>query len=186
MSWELVFKGIPSLTAITGFITVFFVWRKYVYEKNRDLYIRRLNEVYAPLFGMVIKQEEVRKSFMKDYPFTKAPLISMSTEKETFSNEGYSRTNTPGIIHRDKFLEHFCKIELGLTPPELMELINRFEVLNSMLIQKEYILDDKDQLEKRLVDIEAKLIKNIVDNYYTLVKKIGIDIDFEKIYLANV
>ncbi|WP_430508298.1 hypothetical protein [Rossellomorea marisflavi] len=186
MSWELAFKGISSLTVVSGFITVFFVWRKYVYEKNRDLYIRRLNEVYAPLFGMVVKQEEVRSSFMKNVSFNEAPILSMNTEKETISKKGYSRTNTPGIIHRDKFLEHFRKIDLGLTSPELIELINRFEVLNSMLIEKEYALDGKDELTKHLVDIERKLIKNIVDDYYLHVKKIGLDVNYEKIYIANI
>lgn len=186
MDWKLIFQGITSFGVVATFIGAIFVVKKYYYEKNRDIYIRRLNEVYAPLFGMVIKQEEVRSSFMDDYAFTVAPLLSINTVKEKFSSEGYSRENTPGIIHRDNFVKHFKDIELGLASPKLLELINRFEVLNSMIIDKEYNEDNKDELEERLVDIEIELIVEIVKGYYETIEKLDIDIGFEKIYIAKV
>jgi hypothetical protein len=186
MDWKLFFQGITSVGVFATFLGAIFVVKKYYYEKNRDIYVRRLNEVYAPLFGMVIKQEEVRKSFMNNYSFTAAPLLSLNTIKEKFSKEGYSRENTPGIIHRDKFIKHFSEIEIGLTSPRLLELMNRFEVLNSMIIDKEYNADNKSQLEERLVDIEIELIVEIVNGYYDTIKKLDIDKTYEKLYIANI
>jgi hypothetical protein len=186
MDWKLFFQGITSFGVIGTIIGAIFVGKKYYYEKNRDVYIRRLNEVYAPLFGMVIKQEEVRSSFMNNYAFTEAPLLSINTVKEKFSKEGYSRENTPGIIHRDNFIKHFHDIGFGLASPKLLELINRFEVLNSMIIDKEYTADNKDELEERLVDIEMQLIIEIVEGYYQTISKLGLDVGYEKIYIAKV
>jgi hypothetical protein len=186
MDWKLFFQGVTSFGVVATFIGAIFVVKKYYYEKNRDVYIRRLNEVYAPLFGMVVKQEEVRSSFMNDYAFTAAPIISINTVKEKFSKDGYSRENIPGIIHRNNFIKHFHDIEVGLASPKLLELINRFEVLNSMIIDKEYNEDNKDDLEERLVDIEIELIVEIVQGYYNTIKKLDIDAGYEKIYIADV
>lgn len=186
VDWDLIFKGIASMSVFGVLIGAYFGGRKYYYEKNRDLYIKRLNGVYAPLFGMVIKQEEFRKSFMNDYPFTEAPLLSLNYEKTTNSKEGYKREETPGIIHRNKFIEHFNKIDYGLARPQLLELINQFEIMNYILIEKRYHVEKKDELEEKLVDIESKLLLEIVNGYYETIKKLDVDTQYEKIYLSKI
>jgi hypothetical protein len=185
MDWKLIFQGITSLGVFASFIGALVAVRKYYYEKNRDIYIRRLNEVYAPLFGMVVKQEEFRQSFMNDYPFTKAPLISLNTVKK-ISKQGYSREEVPGIIHRDKFNDCFNNIEKGLARPQLLELINKYQILDHILIEKKYNVERKDELEEKLVDIEAQLILEIVNGYYETIDKLEIDKHYKKIYLANI
>ncbi len=186
MDWKLLFQGITSIGVLVALVTAFFAAKKYYYEKNRDVFIRRLNEVYAPLFGMVVMQEEVRSSFMNDYPFTIAPILSLNTVKEKISKEGYTRENIPGIIHRNKFVEHLKNVEIGLATPKLLELINRFELLNTMVIEKEYTVENKKDLEERLVSIEMDLILEIVNGYYNTIEKLDVDSQFERIYLEKV
>jgi hypothetical protein len=63
--WDLFFKFIALGVSL---ITVLIALRKFHYEKNRDYFLKRLNEVYTPLFSLIIKQETFRDVFFRNKP----------------------------------------------------------------------------------------------------------------------
>ncbi|WP_342719325.1 hypothetical protein AAG068_11250 [Bacillus paramycoides] len=47
------------ITAVGAIISAYFGARKYFDNKNREFIERRLNEVYAPLYGLLAKQKQI-------------------------------------------------------------------------------------------------------------------------------
>ena len=77
-------------TAIGGYL-------KYRESKNREIYEKRLKEVYAPLFQLIARQELLRKIAFPNIGVEEAPIISITKrttnqklnfgEKITFTSE---------------------------------------------------------------------------------------------------
>ncbi|NOV02323.1 hypothetical protein [Paenibacillus planticolens] len=76
--WDVIFKGLTSLGVVAALITACIGVSKYRYEKNRDVYVKRLNEVYAPLYELLIKQETFRKMYFPDRSIIAEPIITLT------------------------------------------------------------------------------------------------------------
>ena len=163
------------LGAIGTLFSAIFACYKYYKEKNKELYIERINQVYGPLYLFLCTQEATREifanfsdEFKNDYSLEKAPIFELSTEK-TFNGE----ITINSLFKPDEFLNIISKSETALMSTNLMNLIGVYKVIN-------YLYDDKDESKKeyfitKLIQVERKIIKDVIDNYTICVNKIGLN-----------
>lgn len=185
-SWDLIIKAFGLLGVIGGFIGVILSIQKYLYEKNRDVFIKRLNEVYAPLYGLISKQEIMRRLYFPQVTLEEAPIITTvnrkSTQKIEFKENSDvkvtgSSSESVGILDRKQFINALNEANKGLARPNLLKLINEYEVL----VYLEETLDSEDDkwmnATSEKVKVELMLIKEIVYGYKEAVAKLGLDDD---------
>jgi hypothetical protein len=183
--WISIFQGVTSLGVIAAFITAIFAGKKYFYEKNRDIYIRRLNEVYAPLYGLIMKQEKFRELFSPDVSLETAPIITSKrrtiTHKIDLSTGTASVSAGPeatGLLDRNAFLKVLNDTNKGLARPKLLRLIYEYELLIYMEenTDKKSVQNNIASSEK--VKIELKLVREIVSGYEDTINNLELDNTF--------
>ena len=158
---KVLFSAGVFITAIVGIF-------KYFYEKNREIYIRRLSEVYAPLFSCLIKQETIRFLYLKDSKITDSPILTLKQGKE---NSTEKRT----IIDRNIFVEMLKDINKGLIKPKLLKFMSAYEVL---IFLEETVDPDSPEYKiatEKKVEVEYKLFKEVQIGYKQTVQKLKLD-----------
>lgn len=124
---------IASICAALG--VIFGMWRYFV-DRNRSIYERRLNEVYAPLYVLVIKQEMYREFMVPELSRHEYPILTVRVIKDHLQslahptiNEKVSGEGEP-YLHRDRFIDA-CK-NFGLARPKLLKYMAEFQLLVQM------------------------------------------------------
>jgi hypothetical protein len=167
IDWELVFK---FCTLAITFITIIIGLRKFQYEKNRDYFLRRLNEVYAPLFSIIIKQETYRNVYMDVNPIIKNPALLFS---ESIDGTVYTSF--------EDFEKVIDSINKGLARPILLIRINQYKQIRELMLYygrqtKESNLNKKipDNIRIELNRLSIDLRNEIIDGYKECIKKLNL------------
>ena len=163
--WELIFK---FCVLIATFMTAIIGLRKFHYEKNRDYYLRRLNEVYAPLFSVIIKQETYRDVYSNINPaIKKTPLIF----SESIKGDVYT-----SFKDFEQVLESINK---GLARPVLLIRLNQYKQIRELM---NYYTKNTNEVphkisEKISTDLNrlgTDLRNEIVDGYLECISKLNL------------
>jgi hypothetical protein len=153
--------------------------KKYQYAKNRDYYLKRLNEVYAPLYSIIIKQETFRQIYSTINPAIQIPSILFT---ESIKGDIY-------ISFKD-FEKVITSINKGLARPKLLIIINQYKQLIDLReFYAQNLSDYTTQNEKTVKNeiisntkyIEQELKLEIIDGYKECVKKLNLESSFETI-----
>jgi len=187
MDWDIIIKAIAVIaTTATAIIGV----SKYFYEKNRSWNERRLNEVYAPLYGLLVKQETMRHLYFPHITVEKAPILT--SEKKTtnqsfqFSSEGVKVSSSEssggaGILDRKAFIEILNNTNKGLARPKLLILINQYELLVYLEENTEKESEQWKKATTKKVEVENALFKEIQYGYEDTIRNLKLD-DAGQIY----
>ncbi|KKM09561.1 hypothetical protein SY88_18370 [Clostridiales bacterium PH28_bin88] len=165
---------------IAGLTALVAMW-KYFYEKNRDIYEKRLNEVYAPLYGYLVAQETFRKLYIPNVEVKTAPILTseksiVNTQFSLSTGKVKQETRTEaGFFDRKNFIRVLNDSNKGLARPKLLLLIKQYEVL---VYLEENTQEESEQWKKateKKVDVEYELFKEIVDGYESTVRFLRLD-----------
>jgi len=206
--WDIVIKLLAAFGTIGVGVAAY---RKYSYEKNRQIYERRLNEVYAPLYRIIAMQEKYRKLFthtsVEEKPILYTKMINKELHKISNGNviDIYEEIyEVDGILTKKNLLKCLNETNFGLARPELLTIISEYELL--IHIQEDWekrnINDIEEFSEKQLqeiyndpeikkiineeVKVERLLVKEIIDGYRETVKRLGISNEYKSIDSFNV
>ncbi|SEJ60107.1 hypothetical protein SAMN05660742_111112 [Propionispira arboris] len=143
---------IKALAGFGAIGTAWGVYWKWNDEKTRQLYERRLQEVYAPLCKIIINQEEYRAVMVPDADREKYPVLNITTKrietkfefKDTVCKETTSVIDLgPGVVNNKDFFKVLEKSNYGLARPGLLILIARYALIIGIYE------DFKDKLSRR-------------------------------------
>lgn len=179
--WDLFYKAIGIIGVIAALFTAGIGVKKYFYEKNRDVFIKRLNEVYAPLYGLLIKQETFRRIYLPNSSIISEPILTLtSTNTQHSYNFELGRffltkeESRPGVLDRKEFIKALNSTNKGLARPNLLNLIYQYEML--IYLEELNTNDEKwDKATSEKVRIELLLIREIVWGYRETVKLLDLD-----------
>lgn len=167
IDWELLFK---FCVLIATFMTAIIGLRKFQYEKNRDYYLRRLNEVYSPLFSVIIKQETYRDVYSNVNSAIKNPPLIFS---ESIQGDVYT-----SFKDFEQVLESINK---GLARPVLLIRLNQYKQLRELMnyyAKQSNRTDISDKISIKLSSdlnrIGADLRNEIVDGYLECISKLNL------------
>lgn len=191
--WDIITKLVAAIGTISAGLAVY--W-KFHEEKNRQIFERRLNEVYAPLMKLLLKQESYRAIMIPGISMEDVPIfgITETTKHVKFENMQLtvdSFKKEPGKINRTELIDTMEKSNYGLARPALLKLISEYELLLSLEDEwKEYLqptvelqCEDKTtvayQKYESIVSVrlatEHRLVKEIVEGYNDTVQSLGLD-----------
>ncbi len=152
---------------------------KYLKIKDKELRINILNNVYAPLYMLIARQEIYRKildqnSDVEEYPifeYINSKQESMFSQKEVINDVTQSKP-----ISRKSFIEELNKVDVGLASHRLVTLLSMYKGA----VELEESLDSESENEKKFYlratvarcDIEKDLLKEIVDGYVHIYNKL--------------
>lgn len=179
--FDLVIKLFTGLAAIATAWGVYWKWND---EKTRQLYERRLQEVYSPLCKLIIRQEEYRNILCQQYSRTlnrnDFPILTTVTRRKRFIINPEAEikeidifTKETTYVDRKNFLSILNESNCGLARPSLLALIAQYELLISLEKEKrknlleEYpdsgkivVMTDKrkNEIESSFIGKECKLI----------------------------
>lgn len=163
--WNIIINLIGACGVVLGAISGAYLYRR---QKDTEWTEKSLHSVYAPLYMLLCSQEAFRDLLLKDEDnFKKVPIISWVEGK---GNEG--------VIHRNKFIEAFDKTNYGLASNKLLMLIGEYRVL----VKLEGTLEKEkhpsfSKVTKRKVEVEIELVREIVQEYERLRRKLKIEND---------
>lgn len=173
-----VFKSIGS---IGTFITAVITFIKYKNEKHKDLYIRRLNSVYAPLYmhiatALTIRDLSVKNINKKDKEaYIKAENSRLRITHNCIDLISYDDV-VSGEFDKKEFLKLLKSIEPGLMTPNLINLVAKYNAYEWLNIYDENSIKIKDKDNSTLLDITMEEILNeVYRGFKECVKEIGLD-----------
>ena len=165
----------PLIIALVGIIIGYFQFKKQI---NRTMYEKRLSEVYAPLIGVIVKQEFFRTWEGVNISFKDAQIIELVNEKKIVKIEN---GNKKEVLQEYKFIDrnHFIKtvsdINLGVATPKLIKAIKEFE----LIVDIQEKTTEGSELFKIASNnqgkVELELLKEIINGYKDTVNKLGLD-----------
>ncbi len=163
----------PTITAIFGV-------HKYFYEKNRLWYERRLNEVYAPLYGQLVKQETFRQLFLPKVTIQEAPILSSENRridqtvkyKETSIEISKKETTSIGILDRTGFFKVLNDTNKGIARPKLLILIYQYELLVHLEETADKQSNEWKMATEQKIQVEYALFNEIQEGYKETVEKL--------------
>lgn len=161
--------------AIAGFV-------KYINTKNKEIYEKILNEVYAPLYMRIVKQEYIRKLYLKTTPVEEATILSI-TKTEQRSKIGNTAANlisepetkVSSFINKNNFIDVMKGINSGLASQKLLTLMACYE--SSIYISNESSKESNGYYENEIIKehIELEIYEEIIKGYQYYYKKLGLD-----------
>jgi hypothetical protein len=161
------------IAAITGIF-------KYFYEKNRELYIRRLGEVYAPLFSYLIKQETLRHLYLQNTLIKDSPILTLTHEVKTPT--GIEKISA---IDRIFFVQMLKDTNKALINPRLLKYMSAYEILVFLEEKLDFGSKDYKIATNKKVEVEYELFKEVQIGYEETIKKLKLDDKFEIDDLEN-
>lgn len=185
--YDLIVKLFAGIGAI---LTAWGVYWKWNDEKTRKLYERRLQEVYAPLCGLVIKQEAYRylvKNTDSDLiDKHSSPIFSVEQTITAITHNNTGTTVKKDSKYPDEFpniysyFELINKLNMGLARPHLLILLEQArlfqKVYNDNFIQKL-----PADVSERHTKILCNLVEEIVNGYNDCISHL--DLDVQKVNL---
>lgn len=174
-AYQIIDLLIKFLTVVVAFIGAYVAYKKYSAEKNKEIYEKRLNTIYAPLYGRLVQQETLRSLKLSstsryDEPILKVQAITKSgtlTLKGIEWNEGEETEhplNSSRSFVRLFFENEDCK---GLARPQLLKLIYQYELLENEG-------NDKGTINARK-QVGRLLVNEIISGYKDTMKALGLD-----------
>lgn len=161
-------------TAIGGYL-------KYRESKNREIYEKRLKEVYAPLFQLIARQELLRKIAFPNIGVEEAPIISITKrttnqklnfgEKITFTSE----SKESKIWNREEYINTVSGINSGLASPNLLTLISLYDTAVYLEENAEKFSDIWLKSTIIKTKIEVDLYEEILKGYKECMRKLKLD-----------
>ncbi len=129
--------GVKAISGIGAILAGLFVYVKWQDEKTRSLFEKSLQEVYAPLISILIKQETYRQIACPNITPKDSPILTIKVTNDhktiNFSSSGLAINETtethPGILDRNKFFNIIKKDSYGLASPRLLSCLNKYELL---------------------------------------------------------
>lgn len=191
--FEGLFKNyIPILATFVGLIIGYNQFKK---QLDRSMYERRLNEVYALLYGHIVRQETIRELYLNHINIVDAPILTL-IKRKTKSNieltpngavekiiEDTEETIT--LIDRKNFIIALNDTNKGLARPELLILINRYEILIHLEESLNTDSEEYNVATTEKVNVEYKLIHEIVNGYIETIQKLQLDVGDQPFILEN-
>ncbi|WP_196601015.1 hypothetical protein [Pectinatus frisingensis] len=147
--FDLIIKLVSGIGTIIAAVFIYIKWKD---EKTRKLYEQRLQDVYAPLMTLVIRQEEYRKIDSPDLDRNRFPIlteiITKYSQNMKFSSKGVSITNSetkklPGLVSRERFVEILDEKKYGLCRPQLLLYITNYKLILEIEEIKKKNLENK-------------------------------------------
>jgi hypothetical protein len=162
------------VTAIGGYI-------KYRELKNREIYEKRLREVYAPLFQLIARQELLRKIVFPHVDVEEAPIISITHrttnqklnfgEKITLTSE----SKESKIWSREEYINTVKGINSGLASPNLLTLISLYDAAVYLEENTKKFSDIWVKSTIIKTKIELDLYEEILKGYNECMRKLKLD-----------
>lgn len=195
MYYSEIFKSIGAMGTMVAAIVAFF---KYKNEKDKELYLKRLNEVYAPLYGFLVRQETIRKlcapaTNIKDFPIFK--IVNTKSKVKFNVDEDYKireenekvSEKKEQILNNDDLITILDNVNQSLVNPKLLFLLNQYKILLYLEDNIEEKSEQWEKVTKQRVDIEYELFIQINKGYEHIIKKLGIDNknEFEDLSILN-
>lgn len=176
---------VKFISGVGTIIAGLFVYKKWQDEKTRNLYERRLQEVYAPLISILVKEKNDREIYA---------MVGMVPDEEESGYQLYIYRN------KDIFTNFFDQNKWGLADPKLLVLyigyqcclsnyceghlkgINWFTQYDAEAYSGNCMLDEKCQ------KIERELIQTIINKYNDCLERLELDkqrIKIEDVLFSN-
>ncbi|WP_461614359.1 hypothetical protein [Clostridium sp. Marseille-QA1073] len=186
LSYGTVIAVIKTILSSGAFVAAIVAGFKYYYEKNREMYIRRLDKVYAPLYSYIVKQETTRYLIKdsvgdKEADFENKPILTWERKIKKYNENLFTgeiankQEESSYILDRKYFIKICNDVDKGLMSPKLLNLINAYEIL---VYLEENLERGNSILELATVDkveIEKKIVTEVIKGYKDLVDKLKID-----------
>lgn len=163
---------IPIVGTVIALATAVGAVVKYFQMKNRDFNEKILNEVYAPLYQYIIKQEFIRDKFDGYISVKRAPILQAKRSKTTTTlnftdfKEEKEVVKEEGIFNVEEIVR--IKNEVlnpGLIPNDTLILLNAFEMCLEIKTDKSNAV---------YYEICNALRENIIKRMREYQKKLGI------------
>lgn len=176
--WKLL---VDTLTMLGVYAGIYIGWHSYAFQKNRDYHEKRLDSVYAPLYGLLCKQEVIRELYLKDHSHEKYPILEFTTYKiksnvNLFTKESkeVSKEVIATVLEKKAFINVLNESNKGLASSELLRLLNEYEML---LYLEEKLADNQDlaKAQSKTVKVEHELVQEIINGYSESMRKLKLD-----------
>lgn len=174
--WKLLVDTFTMLGVYAGII---FAWYSYGFQKNRDYHEKRLDTVYAPLYGLLAKQEVIRELYLSYRSVEKYPILEYTHTKtkgtvDLFTEETKEISKEETIVlDKKSFIKVLNESNKGLASSELLKLLNEYEIL--LFLEKTVIGDNLKKAQERILKVEHELVKEIVNGYGESMRKLRLD-----------
>ncbi|PFA94140.1 hypothetical protein CN383_26870 [Priestia megaterium] len=169
--WKLL---VDTLTMFGVFLGIYVGWHSYAFQKNRDYHEKRLDSVYAPLYGLLSKQELVRELYLSDASVKENSIIEfINNDTGTrFSDESKetSEDTVDFILDKKDFVRVLNESNKGLASPNLLRLLNEYEML--LFLEKALKGNNLKKAQAKALIVERELVKEIIDGYSESIRKL--------------
>lgn len=173
--WKLL---VDTLTMLGVFVGIYVGWHSYAFQKNRDYHEKRLDSVYAPLYGLLSKQELIRELYLGDLSVEENPIIEFintntksSVNPFTGETQHISESEPSVILDKKSFVNILNDSNKGLASSELLRLLNEYEML--LYLKAKLVAGrDKEKAEVKLLSVERELVREIIDGYSESMRKL--------------
>jgi hypothetical protein len=185
--WTLRLQAVGAITAFTTGIIAFGafgfgIW-KYIQDRNRTTFERRLNEVYAPLYRYIAKQEMFRELYLRDKSVREYPILTSKTihTKTTISLSGDGLSSSSnveeemGFLDRNNFIKILTDSNMGLARPKLLVLLSQYELLIHLEENTRRESEEWRKATNKKVEVEYMLIIEILDGYRDSARKLRLN-----------
>lgn len=156
---------------------------KYRNTKNKEIYEKRLNEVYAPLYMRLVKQEYLRSINLKHLSIKEAPILSLVERKETRNLEGLfsgiaseKEVKETSFLNRTIFNSVMENVNAGLATQRLLTLIALYE--SAIYLEDKALTKGTDEYFENGIkkyEIELDLYHEIMRGYQECYNKLKLD-----------
>ena len=188
---------IQATTNIVQALTIFgggsFALFRYIKHRNDEVDLKVLNEVYAPLYAFIVKNDTLCYVIHSDQVDKYMPFLNVSHRKTTtnfninngecnFSQKEGERKPANGMSIEADLLSVSEKVNIGLAPYELVTLLNMYKTvcfltkdLKHKSKQLPSLVYSNEQEARRWVfrhRVELALRKSIIKGYIKYSKKV--------------
>ncbi|SFH51045.1 hypothetical protein SAMN04487776_12217 [Priestia megaterium] len=169
--WKLL---VDTLTMFGVFLGIYVGWHSYAFQKNRDYHEKRLDSVYAPLYGLLCKQELFRELYLRDLSVEQNAIIEFinGDTGPRFKDES-KETNEDAeefILDKKDFVRVLNESNKGLASPNLLRLLNEYEML--LFLEKALTGNNVQIAHAKILIVERELVKEIIDGYSESIRKL--------------
>jgi len=150
------------------------IW-KYYGTKNKEINEKIINEVYAPLYQYLVKQELYRKIHKMIGDYKKSPILQITTTETTIRGSEIIEKSVPSCgLNRQEIIKIKESVNIGLASQEILTLLNMYEVVVQM--EENYGGNTKEYTEATIlkIEIENALRKEVISGYKKYHSSLGL------------